>query len=63
MTQKELLYLKDACEHEMHLIEICNETINMLESDDLVSFFEKEVKKHEKTKKLLLDEMEECLDE
>ncbi len=63
MTQKELLYLKDACEHEKHLISICTETVNMLEDEDLISFFEKEIKKHEKMQKEILEEMEECLDE
>ena len=47
MTQKELLYVEDAIGHEKNIISICNETVNMLEEDDLVSFMEKEIKKHE----------------
>ncbi len=58
MTQKELLYLEDAIGHEKNTIDIINESINMLEDEDLISFMEKEVKKHEKTKKDLIDMME-----
>ncbi len=53
MTQKELLYLEDAVGHEKNLISICEESINMLESDELISFFEQEKSIHEK----LLDEL------
>ncbi len=58
MTQKELLYLEDAFKHEDNIINICSETINMLEDDDLISFIEKEIKKHEKMKKEILCKME-----
>lgn len=58
MTQKELLYLEDAIGHEQIIIDVCNESMNMLEDEDLISFMEKEVKKHEKMKKDLLDMME-----
>lgn len=58
MTQKELLYLEDAIGHENNIIAICNETINMLEDEDLVSFLEKELSKHEKMYKELLKMME-----
>ena len=46
MTQKELLYLEDAYSHENIIINICNDIIEALESEDLVSFMEREVKKH-----------------
>ena len=58
MTQKELSYVEDAIGHENNIIGICNETINMLEDEDLVSFMEKEVKKHEKMRKELMDMLE-----
>lgn len=58
MTQKELLYLEDAFKHEDNIINICNETINMLEDEDLISFMEKEIKKHEKMRKELFNKME-----
>ncbi len=59
MTQKELLYLEDAYKHEKNIIDICNESMNMLEDENLVSFIEKELKKHEKMKKDILNLMEE----
>ncbi len=58
MTQKELLYLEDAIKHEKNIVDICNESMNMLEDEELVSFMEKELKKHEKMMKDLLDMLE-----
>ena len=58
MTHKELLYLEDALKHEINIIGICNEMINLLEDEELASFIEKEVKKHEKMEKELLSKME-----
>ncbi len=46
MTQKELLYLEDAYNHEDITINICNDILDNLEDEDLVSFVEKEIKKH-----------------
>ncbi|MBE6161522.1 MAG: hypothetical protein E7158_04830 [Firmicutes bacterium] len=46
MTQKELLYVEDAIGHEQNIIDICNETKNMLTDESLISFIEKELKKH-----------------
>ena len=42
----------------MNIIGICNEMINLLEDEELASFIEKEVKKHEKMEKELLSKME-----
>lgn len=47
MTEKELLYVEDAIMHEKNIISICNESINFLEDENLVSFFKKEITKHE----------------
>lgn len=58
MTQKELLYLEDAYGHEKNIISICNEFINMLDDEDLISFFEKELKKHEKMLEELFNKLE-----
>ena len=61
MTQKELLYIEDAIKHEDNIISICEENIDLLENEDLVSFLEKEIKKHETMKKKLIDTLEcEC---
>ena len=59
MTQKELLYLEDAINHEKNIIAICNNTVNTLEDENLVLFMEKEVKKHENMYEKLLSKMEE----
>ena len=58
MTQKELLYVEDAIKHEQIIIDICNESINLFEDDDLCSFVESEVKKHIKMKEKLISLME-----
>ena len=63
MTQKELLYLKDAYEHEDIIIRLCDEIINSLENEDLVSFMEKEVKKHNSMKEKIMSLMEETANE
>ena len=46
MTQKELLYVEDAIEHERIVINICNYMIESLSDEDLISFITKECKKH-----------------
>ena len=58
MTQKELLYIEDAIGHEENIISVCNETLNYLEDEALVSFLSKEVKKHMTMKEKLLKVLE-----
>ena len=58
MTQKELLYVEDAVGHEQNIIKILDESLVHLEDDILVSFMEKEVKKHSNTLKKLLNMLE-----
>lgn len=58
MTQKELAYVEDAIGHETNIINICNETLNMLEDENLISFIRKEIRKHEDTKEELLNILE-----
>ena len=58
MTQKELLYLEDAIGHEQNIISICEESVNFLEDDSLVTFLEKEIKKHQALEKKLMNLME-----
>ena len=55
MTQKELLYVEDAVSHESSIIKICNGAISKLEDNNLISFMENEITKHENIKKSLLD--------
>ena len=59
MTQKELLYVEDAIEHENSIVNICKETIKNLTNQDLVSFIENEITKHNKTKENLMNLLEE----
>ena len=54
MTQKELLYYEDAIGHEENIIKICEESVLYLEDADLISFFQKEIKKHTNTKDKLI---------
>ena len=63
MTQKELLYVEDAILHEKNTISILNESINLLESDDLVTFLEAEVKKHNNMCKKLTKLLEDSCNE
>ena len=63
MTQKELLYVEDAIKHEQTIIDVCYESINMLEDEDLCSFMKSEVKKHLKTKEKLMRLLEGVCDE
>ena len=58
MTQKELLYLEDAIGHEQNIISILNESLANLEDEVLVSFMEKETKKHANTLQKLLKILE-----
>ena len=59
MTQKELLYVEDAIGHESNIIKICENTIDTLEDEELVSFMDKELKKHTSMHKKLISLLEE----
>ena len=63
MTQKELLYVEDAIGHENNIICILEDGIHKLKDKDLVSFFEKEEKKHKDTCKKLMTLLEETCNE
>ena len=63
MTQKELLYVEDAIKHENNIICICNNIINSLENENIVSFIEKEIKKHNNMKEKLIDLLEDNINE
>lgn len=63
MTQKELLYMEDATEHEKNLIEIVNFTIDSLEDEELIKFMEKQLKKHKDLKEKLINVMEDIANE
>ena len=58
MTQKELLYLEDAIEHEKNIISICQETINYLQNEELINCLEDELNGHRNTKEKLMNILE-----
>ena len=50
MTQKELLYLEDAFNHEKYIIDICNNISINNDDSKLVNFIDKEIKHHDTMK-------------
>ena len=58
MTQKELLYVEDAVGHEQNIIKICEETINMLEDENLIQFMEQQKESHMQMKEKLINMLE-----
>ncbi len=46
MTQKELLYVEDAIGHETNMISIMQDAVSNMQDKNLVSFVNKELKKH-----------------
>ncbi|MBR2587892.1 MAG: hypothetical protein IKD77_01655 [Bacilli bacterium] len=58
MTQKELLYLEDAVNHEKSIIQILKETKKKLEDENLINYAENEILLHEETEENLLNLME-----
>ena len=63
MTQKELLYFEDAINHEKSIIKICEEIINNLEDEELISFMENERDQHNLMQEKLINRMEEKANE
>lgn len=59
MTQKELSYVEDAIGHENSIIKICQESVKMLDNDELISFLNEEITKHTSTKEKLTNLLEE----
>ena len=49
--------------HEHIIINVCNETINQLEDEDLISFIENEISIHETNKNNLMSLLEDCANE
>ena len=58
MTQKELLYLEDAIGHEQNIIKICEDTINNLQDENLVSFMQNELSNHMSLSEKLINMLE-----
>ena len=58
MTQKELLYVEDAISHEDIIINNIHDYINCLEDNDLIDFYQKNLRTHEKIRKELFKLLE-----
>ena len=58
MTQKELLYLEDAINHEKSLATISSLSASYLEDDTLTDFLMEQSKKHELLAKILKKKLE-----
>ena len=63
MSQKELLYVEDAYNHEKSIISILEESINQLENKDLMQCLKNDLKIHTKQQKDLLNLLEDNLNE
>lgn len=63
MTQKELLYMEDAIEHETNLIKITELSIESLEDKSLATFMKGQMKKHNTLKEKLMTVMEDAANE
>ena len=59
MTQKELLYVEDAVEHESIIIKILEDTKNKLDDDELISFIDTNINTHTTMKENLINKLEE----
>ena len=59
MTQKELLYIEDSIGHEQSLARICEESLNLIDDDQLKSFIENELNKHNYLKEDLINMLKE----
>lgn len=58
MTEKELMYLEDACEHEKSIIGICNDFLGKVD-DEYKTFFENQITNHEKIQDNLMNLLKE----
>lgn len=58
MTQKELLYLEDAVNHEQNVIAYLNDAITNVEDENLSSFLDDEIKVHDGICKKLVNILE-----
>lgn len=55
MTDKELLYIEDAVNHEIYMIETCNEISDCLTDENLSKLIKKMKKKHENLLNMLME--------
>jgi ferritin-like metal-binding protein YciE len=63
MTEKELLYVEDAINHEKNMVDILNDKIDNLEDNQLLDYINQEIKDHKKQQKELEKLLEDCANE
>ena len=63
MTEKELLYMEDAYEHEKSIISILNDMVEKLSDNNLVSFINEQITNHENIKESLMNVLKENANE
>ena len=63
MTEKELLYVEDAFEHEKSIIQIISDNLNSLKDTKLLSFMKNQISIHEDRKNKLMSLLEENANE
>ena len=54
LTEKELLYIEDAVNHEINVIAYLSDSLNKLKDAILIEFFEREIVHHNKIKNNLV---------
>lgn len=55
MTEKELLYIEDSVNHEIYMIETCNEIYDCLNDENLKKLVKKLKSKHESILKMFME--------
>lgn len=63
MTQKELLYVEDAVNHEKNIIAIVNDAINQVNDQKIAKYLKKELNNHMAYKNELLKLLEDLSNE
>lgn len=63
MTEKELLYVEDAINHESNIIAYVTDSINNLENEDLKDFMEEKLNEHIAFKVELINMLEDYANE
>ena len=63
MTEKELLYVEDAINHESNIISIVTDTINNLEDEKLKNFMKQKLNEHIAFKVELVNTLEDYANE
>ena len=59
MTQKELLYLEDACKHEEIILDVLDDALNTLDDETFLDSIQTEISIHQR----LLDNLNQLLED